>query len=248
MPDDINSLKQSVFNKGRKDKFLLVFTLPVILRDINHGLLEPRSPELIKQDAVQYSIWGSPVPDTTIPAKTLMMDGQPYKVTSQTREPYQAIDVKFTVDNRFSNWWLIWKWLDVLNDAKQSGMSDHFANWQEGQDKRPKLLDREKAAFIHKNLAKQQHIAQSKSKLEEHQMAYKEELMHMANNFLDYQTIMTIYGLDEYNQRIIQFDYTNAFPTFLAGVQYNYRDPAEIESNFRFEFNQMHPKLIGAAY
>jgi len=244
MPEDINSLKQSVFNKSRKDKFLLVFNLPPILRNLNQDLLDERTVELLKQDSVQYSIWGSPIPEVQIPAKTLKMDGQFYKVTSQTRVPYPAITVNFTVDNRFSNWWVIWKWLDVMNYVKDSGMDEYFANWQEGQDKRGTLDERSKASEMHEALARDP----SKNKFEKHKTRYNDQPIHMTNDFLDYQTIMTIYGLDEYNQKIIQFDYHKAFPTLLGGVDYNYRDPGEIESRFQFEFSQMYPKLIGTPY
>jgi hypothetical protein len=241
MPENTTSLKQSVFNKGRKDKFLLVFTLPDILKTLNTDLLEERAQELVKQDAMQYSIWGSPVPEVSVPSKSLRIDGQTYKVTSQSRDPYSSVIVNFTIDNRFSNYWLIWKWLDVLNDAKNSGMSDYFNQWEEGKDKTPRTLGRDKAAAIRESLTKQ-------SKLEEHTMTYKEDPIYMKNNFLAYQTIMTIYGLDEYNQKMIQFDYYNAFPTKLAGIDYSYRDHDEITSNFQFEFSQMHPKLIGPAF
>jgi len=30
------------------------------------------------------------------------------------------VTVNFTIDNRFNNYWVIWKWLDIMNDDKLS--------------------------------------------------------------------------------------------------------------------------------
>ena len=244
MPDtDPNyNLNQPVFNKGRKDKFILVFTLPPILRDWNSKLLSERSDDLVKQDALQYSIWGSPVPDVGIPAIAMNYDGQPYKVTSQDRQPYPPITVNFTVDNRFSNWWIIWKWMDILNAHRESGMPDYFGAWDTTQrDKPGESIDaRVRAESMARSLLHRKTQTSPKN--------VETRPMHMQNDFLAYQTMMTIYGLDEYNEKVVQFDYHNAFPTVLAGIQYNYRDEKEIESSFQFEFSQMSVNLIGPKY
>lgn len=60
----------------------------------------------------------------------------------------------------------------------------------------------------------------------------------------DYSTTITVYGLDEYNNNKIKFDYTGAIPVELGGINYNYRDSSEAESAFTFSFFQFHATLI----
>jgi len=80
------------------------------------------------------------------------------------------------------------------------------------------------------------------------QSGVKEEIADLAgeknNAYHDYQTIITIYGLNEYNDRVVQFDYIGSFITDLGEIRYNYRDPSELESSFQFVFNQMKVTLL----
>ena len=112
----IKEVVQSQLNKSRKDKFLLVLTLPKIFKDLNVNSLSVRQSELINQNSLQFSIFGSVVPQISVPAETAGYSGQSYKVSSHSRPPYEDITVNFTVDNKFNNYWVIYKWLDVLND------------------------------------------------------------------------------------------------------------------------------------
>lgn len=61
---------------------------------------------------------------------------------------------------------------------------------------------------------------------------------------VDYQTDMSLYGLNEYNQKTIEFTYTKAFPVSLGGINYNYRDSSEIDGSFTFSFSQLLIKLL----
>jgi hypothetical protein len=60
----------------------------------------------------------------------------------------------------------------------------------------------------------------------------------------DYSTTITVYGLDEYNNNKIKFEYTGAIPVELGGINYNYRDSSEAESTFTFSFFQFQATLI----
>ena len=193
-----NEIQQSILNKARADKFIMVFTLPEALRDLNQSILTTRAQEYIKQDSLQYSVWGIVVPNVSVPAETTSIWGQPYKVTSQARSPYPPIALNFTIDNGYNNYWILWKWLELLNKPRQSGVDEKIADT----------------------------IAEDKG------------------TYLDYQTVMTIFGLDEYNNKVIQFDYFNSFITDLGEIRYNYRDPTELESSFQFEFSQMSISLL----
>jgi hypothetical protein len=190
-------VQQSILNKNRKDKFLLVLNLPPILRSSNKPDQGDRSNKFINQDSLQYSIYGTVVPETTVPEVDLAFSGQTAKVTSYNRDSYKSVTVNFTVDNQFNNWWVLWYWLNVLNDSKESSY-----NFSELGDTDP---------FI---------------------------------NLTNYQTNITIFGLDEYNNKVIQWDYIRAFITSLGEINYNYRDGDQIESSFTFAFSQLNAQLL----
>ena len=63
-------------------------------------------------------------------------------------------------------------------------------------------------------------------------------------DFFNYQTDMSLYGLDEYENKRIEFVYTKAFPITLGNINYNYRESSEIESSMTFVYSQIHTKLI----
>lgn len=54
----------------------------------------------------------------------------------------------------------------------------------------------------------------------------------------DYATNITIFGLDEYNVRVIKFDYIGAFPVSLDGIDYSDRDATEMVSSFEFGYSR----------
>jgi len=59
-----------------------------------------------------------------------------------------------------------------------------------------------------------------------------------------YSSNLTVYGLDEYENRKIQWDYIGAFPTKLAEIQWDYTKGDEITSSATFEFTRIEAKLI----
>ena len=186
---------QSQLNKSRKDKFLLVLNLPPALRGIQQQSL--RDNNVIQQDTLQFSIYGTVVPEIVVPERTAGYSGQSYKVSSNSREPFPNISVNFTVDNRFNNYWVIYKWLALQNDPQYS------------------LYNADKLELSEKKLAPEQ-----------------------------YQTDFTVYAKDEFDQNIVKFTYTKAFPVRLGSIDYNYREEGEIETTFEFAFSQFFTDLV----
>ena len=131
-------IHQSITNKARADKFLLVLSLPPVLQDLDTAILSPRTQEYIQEDSLQFSVWGVVVPSVSVPAQTQRWGGQPYNVTGQSRPEYPPISINFTIDNYFNNYWLLWKWLDKMNKIKESGMDKHFSD--KNVDPTPKLF------------------------------------------------------------------------------------------------------------
>ncbi|MBC8416820.1 hypothetical protein H8E06_00640 [bacterium] len=59
-----------------------------------------------------------------------------------------------------------------------------------------------------------------------------------------YTTNMSLYGLDEYENKTIQFIYHGVFPTSLDGISYNYQTPDEIESSVSFSYSKVQASLL----
>ena len=190
-------VQQSILNKNRKDKFLLVLNLPNILKKVDKSSLGDRASKYLNLDSLQYSIYGSVVPSTTIPEVDMPYSGQVAKYTSYARPQYTAVTVNFTVDNGFNNWWVLWYWLNLINNSTEG--TYNYDDLPDG-------------------------------------LSYK--------NMHSYETDITVYGFDEYNNKKIQFDYLRAFITGLGEITYNYRDTEQIESTFTFAFSQLKPQLL----
>ena len=190
----VNQNNQSILNKSRLDKFLLVFSLPPALREINVRENGARNSANVIEDKLQLSVYGAVVPELTVPSIQIPYAGSNLYQSAHAREPYPPVTVNFTADNEFNNYWVIYKWLNLMHDQKTG--------------------------------------------------VYDETDLDSENEFNNYQTDMTLYGLDEYENRRIEFTYTKAFPVTLGNLEYNYRTSDEIESSFTFVYSQLHTKLL----
>jgi hypothetical protein len=189
--------QQSVLNRSGKDKFLLVLNLPLVLRK------QTRTNNLIDLKPLEISVYGSVVPTIQVPPVEVRFGGQSYNVSSYSRPNYPPLTVNFVVDNNFKNYWLLWKWLSILNDPRDSDYAGH----------------------------KTGPPAQQADKIE-------------AGNLIEYQTNISVFGLNEYNQKTIEFLYFNAFITSLGGIDYNYRTPELLESTVEFQYSQFDANLL----
>ena len=116
----MTQMNQAQLNKQRLDKFLMVLTLPPALMEIGTGNLGEHRNTKIINDALQFSVYGAIVPQVQVPEISQGYAGQFYKVSSNNRPAYPNVSVNFTVDSRFNNYWIIYKWLDILNNEKES--------------------------------------------------------------------------------------------------------------------------------
>ncbi len=205
------SIQQSQLNKSRLDKFLCVINLPEGLRGINDNNIGSTANNKINENSLQFSVYGAVVPDVTVPDVILPYAGQSFKLSSNTRPPYANVTVSFTVDSKFNNYWVIYKWLDLLNDDKESVF--------DAQD----IAETTKVSSESRTSDKERNRSSTPPEL--------------------YQSLITIYDMDEFDKPIVQFDYTRAFPVSLGGINYNYRESGEIEIDFEFAFSQFLVKL-----
>lgn len=123
--------QQSVLNRTGKDKFILVLNLPPILRK------RLTNDELLNIDPLQISIFGTVVPPAQVPANEVRFGGQSYNVSSYSRPNYPPLPVNFIIDNKFRNYWVLWKWLQILNDPENSlytGTDPKLETWKDRLD------------------------------------------------------------------------------------------------------------------
>tara|TARA_R100000995_G_C3415684_1_gene91448 strand:- start:98 stop:667 length:570 start_codon:yes stop_codon:yes gene_type:complete len=187
-------MRQAVLNKSRADKFLLVFDVPPILREISKKF--DQTNEVIIPDSVQYSIFGTAVPEITVPAVENRYAGSTLYVSSHSKNPYPPVSVSFNVDNEYKNYWVLYQWLNLLHSQYEGRYNER-------------------------------------------------ELLESSDpNFKDYQTDLTIFGKDEFNNNKIKFTYTKAFPTTVNGIEYSYQNPDEIISGFTFVYSQLHTEVM----
>lgn len=189
---------QATLNRSRNDKFLLVLDLPIALKNSQDNVIQSK----YSADPIQFTIYGSPVPKITVPEINLPFGGQVLKVSSMSRPAYPSLDVKFLVGNGYQNYWILWKWLNLFNDSKNSTSELNTP-----------------ANFIGNDIR------------------LTNPLSHYISNF-------TLFALDEFDNKIISFKYSNAFVTSLGQINYSYQDPTEITCDVSFAYNQLEVELL----
>lgn len=73
---------------------------------------------------------------------------------------------------------------------------------------------------------------------------FNEENLTESESFNSYAIPVSIVGLDEYNNPIIQWIFTYAFPTDLSSISLDYTSTEEIEFTVTFVFSQMYIRNI----
>lgn len=197
MADIIN---QSILNKARKDKFILVVTVPKALVGVNESENRGRKDTSIISNSLQFSIRGFVVPSISVDQAETEFAGQTVKFSAHHRPRYDNVSVKFTIDNEFNNYWVMYKWVNIINDNREAFF------WGSNPD------------FLKDNTT--------------------------ASIYDQYSTIFTVYGLDEYNKKRIQWDFHGVIPVSLGQVEYDYTDAGEAESSLEFAFSQLDAKLL----
>ena len=109
-----NPTEQSLLNKSSKDKFILVLNLPYALRT------KSKTDPTLDLESLQMSIFGTVLPSITIPPIEMRFMGQAANYSSHSRPNYPPLSVNFVVDNDYTNYFLLWKWLSLLNDPRES--------------------------------------------------------------------------------------------------------------------------------
>ena len=115
-----DKIDQSIYNKARKDKFSFVLTMPQAMNDISYNAPDSRATETVLPKSLQFSVYGSVLPSVTVDSGEIRYSGQAVKFSAHSRPAYSNVTVNFTIDYRFNNYWVIWKWLDIMNDDRDA--------------------------------------------------------------------------------------------------------------------------------
>jgi hypothetical protein len=193
-------MNQAALNRSRNDKFIMVLDLPLAMKKKYDSVLG----EGYKIDPIQFSIYGSPVPQISVPEINLPFGGQVAKVSSHFRPAYTPLQIKFLVDNGYKNYWILWNWLNLFNDVKKSTSTVTNAI--------DVPINTKDATII--------------------------------NPVINYTSRFSIYSMDEFNNKIVSFTYTNAFPTTLGEINFSNQDASEINCTVTFAFNQLEVSLL----
>ena len=180
--------QQSLLNKQRKDKFTLSFNIPSALKKIDTKNVN--SNLNIISDSLQFSIFGTTTPSIEVPGVEIRYAGSTLYNSSHSKNSYPPVNVNFTIDNRFNNYWVIYQWLNLMHD-QTVGIPDV-------------------RGLIPDDL------------------------------FDEYQADITVIAKDEYDQGVIEFTYTKAFPTSIGEIQWNYAEGEEAVCSFTFVYSQLH--------
>ena len=191
-------MNQAVLNRSRSDKFAFVLELPEALKKQQDIVLQKQ----YNADTIQFTTYGSPVPNISVPEIKVPFGGQVYNTSSISRPAYPPLSLRFLVDNGYQNYWILWKWLNLFNDNK------------EGTTNLNAPLNSKRDDII------------------------------LTNPLRDYAANFSLFGLDEFNNKVISFNYTQAFITSISPIDYSFQNPAEITCTATFVFNQLQIDLL----
>lgn len=127
--NSVTAYDQALLNKSRLDKFIMVFDVPALLRPLERKF--ERNNQSIQLDTMQFSIYGTVVPQIQVPAVPVNYSGGTLHISSQVHPAYSPVTVNFTIDNQFNNYWVIYTWLNALRDASTGLYATAVDNAQE---------------------------------------------------------------------------------------------------------------------
>lgn len=190
MPD--NQITQSILNRSRVNRFILILDLPERLKD--HS-------DVFQIKNLQFTVTGTIFPDIKAHSHALRYSGQTMNVSGFSRPEYPPLKILFKIDNEWKNYMAIYNWINIFNDDKMS------------------LFDYRN--FLENN--------SSKEVIESYRKCVKD---------------LSIIQLDEYNNKIMKFTYTDAYPISLGGYNPDYQKGDEINCSAEFMYNQFIPEYV----
>lgn len=118
--EGFNPTQESDLNTARTNKFILVIDLPNCFRkleDTGTG----RGCTLFRTKKLQMNVFGNIMPEMEIESLSVPGWGQTPKVSTLARPAWKPININFTIDSKYENYYTIYKWMDLMNDALEGG-------------------------------------------------------------------------------------------------------------------------------
>lgn len=187
-----NQVTQSVLNRSRLNRFILILDLPEKLKERE---------DLFHLKNLQFTVTGTVFPPIQIHSHNIRFGGQSMNIPGFSRPEYPSLRVMFKIDNEWKNYMTIYHWINLFNNDKES-------------------------IFDSDNLLKNN---DSKSVIESYRKYVKD---------------LSIVQLDEYNNKLIKFTYTDAYPVNLDGFNPDYQKGDEITCSAEFKYNQFIPEMV----
>lgn len=184
----------SNLNRAYNDKFLFSANLPDALKNVKNRYIQLAQESGITRDVIDFSLIGVNIPTITTRSENLKYAGSSVNVSTHTRDPYDPLTIKFTIDNRYSNYLTIYTWLNFIYDANAGYFDSH-------------------------NLSK-------------------------THDITSYQCNISVTALNDYQEPVIQWIFTHAYPSKLDALEYDYQKGAEIPCSATFEFAQMFVRQV----
>lgn len=119
----MNPTLQPILNQASKDKFLLILDIPPFLKDVIIA------GERVGVKPLELTVYGAVVPSANVPNVVNGYSGQTQHITSMHRPDYSPLTVNFVIDNRFHNYYILWKWFEGLNEP-QTGAFNVYTQTQ----------------------------------------------------------------------------------------------------------------------
>jgi hypothetical protein len=119
-----NPTSQSPLNISSKDKFYLSMELPFILR--KEAATDPN----LNINPILMTVHGTVVPDISVPEVDMRFQGQNLHLSTYARPTYPPITINYSIDNRYDNYYVFWRWLDIMNLA----INDYYGGSSAGDN------------------------------------------------------------------------------------------------------------------
>lgn len=120
--DGYSSEIPSALNVASKDKFLLVVTIPKILKPYQQTFVRDQSK--FDSDTLMYKLYGVNLPPVKVPSIKTQSGGYTVKLSSHVKTEYEPVKVNFVIDSGYQNYHFIYKWLDVLAGDDSGNFDD----------------------------------------------------------------------------------------------------------------------------
>ncbi len=116
---DIYDVIQSPLNKTLEDKFLFVMNVPECLKNLRSKYVKQMQEVGIGKQSIIWSLTNVQIPRNSIKAQSMPYAGGHHYISSHTKTPYDPLKIEFTIDNKYSNYFTLYEWMNLIYHEKE---------------------------------------------------------------------------------------------------------------------------------